>query len=195
MAKPANDIREAINVLKRGGVVVFPTETAYGLAADATNTKAVAKIYQIKGREAGKSLPLIASDQKMAERYVRLSPAMKKLAKIHWPGPLTIVSPPNKGKSGGGLARRVVRDGTIAIRVADHAIARALAKGLGEPITATSANLSGQPTCYSARAVHKQGVVADFVIDIGALPRRKPSTIVAEKEGEIVVLRKGPIRL
>lgn len=185
MSPNSKQVKEAIAVLAKGGVVVYPTETAYGLAADVTNAKAVRQIYAIKGREKGMRLPWIVADRQMAEKYVGLSPAMKRLAAKHWPGPLTVV-----GKK-------------AAVRVSSHPIARALARGLGRPITATSANVSGQPACYSVRAFLKQtGLVSPIrrigplsFVDVGLLPRRKPSTIVSEQDGKIVVLRQGSIRL
>ncbi len=190
-----NDIlSQAVAVLREGGVVVFPTETSYGLAADATNEAAVRKIFALKGRETKKSVPLIAADRAMVDRYAALEPEVAQLAKKHWPGPLTVVASARRG-----LAKSVVRtDGTIAIRVSSHPIARALAKRLGRPIVATSANVSGQPACYSVRAFRKQIDLPSPVgclIDVGALPHRKPSTLIKEEGGEIVVLRQGSVRV
>lgn len=195
-----NDIlTQAVAVLKKGGVVVFPTETSYGIAADAGNEQAVAKIFAIKGRDAKKSVPLIAADRAMVKRFAALGPELDALAKKHWPGALTVVAEARRG-----LSKSVIRaNGTIAIRVSSHPIARALAKRLGRPIVATSANLSGLPACYSVRAFAKQirrappkksvGFIA--IIDVGVLPRRKPSTIVKEEGGEIVVLRAGSVHV
>ena len=177
MAPKHKQLQEAIAVLKKGGVVLFPTETAYGLAADSGNPRAMRKIYRVKGRDAKKQLPFIAATPAMANAFAKIPAPLVKIARRYWPGPLTVV-----GKR-------------AAVRVSDHPVARALSKGLGRPITATSANISGKPTCYSVRAVLKQGVEADFILDVGALRRRKPSTIIAWKDGEIVVLRQGPIRL
>jgi len=196
-------VNSALAIIKAGGVVVFPTETAYGLAADATNPKAVQRIFLVKGRTASKSLPLIAADLKMVEKYAVLSPVIKKLVKKKWPGPFTVVVPvrtdvganglPAKARATAGhspLRSDIIRTGTIAIRVSGHPIARELSRKLGRPIVSTSANLSGQPTCYSVRAVKKQlGDRPDGYIDVGSLPHRKPSTIVMEKNGEIIVLR------
>ncbi len=181
-------------VLKHGGVVLFPTETAYGLAVDATNPRAVKRVHEIKGRAEEKTFPLIAADAKMAESVMKLSPRLLALAKKHWPGALTIVAPVQK-KS--GLAKEVVREeGTIAVRVSSGAIAKALAKGLGSPITSTSANKSGETTCYSVRAFFKQLPEADvFVLDGGAIPRRALSTIIVEENGQIIVRRQGSIRI
>ena len=188
-------LRAAIEILKQGGVVLFPTETAYGLAADARRAQVVEKIFAMKGREAGKTPPLIVASAKMAGEYMELSPALLVLAKKHWPGPLTIV-----GKVRKGLASNVVRsDGTVAMRVSSLASARALSRGLGAPIVATSANRAGEPTCYSVEAFDRQmkeaGVVLapDVILDVGRLAEVPPSTIITEKNGKIVVLRQGAI--
>ena len=189
-------IEAAVNVLRQGGVVVFPTETAYGLAADATDPRAVRRVYQIKGREPGKTPPLIVADRAMAEEYVEILEALHTLADAHWPGALTVV-----GKVGKGLASGVVRaDGTVAVRVSAHPVARALSKGLGLPIVATSANVSGLAPCYSVRTFRRQLRAAghpepDAVVDVGPIPRRKPSTIVTVKRGKTVILRQGSVKL
>lgn len=196
MPRPNKAILEAINVLAHGGVVAFPTETAYGLAADATNPAALRRVNAIKGREPGKTPPLIAADRTMAEEYLVIPDALRPLADAHWPGPLTLV-----GKVGRALASGAVRsDGTIALRVSSHPVAKALAAGLGRPIVATSANVSGLSNCYSVRTFLKQVRDAkhaepDFVIDVGPIPRRKPSTLVAVEKGMVVVLRQGTVRV
>lgn len=181
-------------VLKHGGVVLFPTETAYGLAVDATNPRAVKRVHEIKGRAEEKTFPLIAADAAMAMRMMQMSPRLLALAKKHWPGALTIVAPVKKGS---GLAKEVVRkEGTIAVRVSSGVIATVLSKGLGNPITSTSANKTGEATCYSVRTFFKQLPEADvFVLDLGAIPRRALSTIIAEENGEIIVRRQGRIRV
>lgn len=196
MPRKNKQIDEAINVLKRGGVVVFPTETAYGLAADATDPRAVRHVYDIKGREPGKTPPLIVADRAMAEEYAEIPDVLLPLTEKHWPGALTVV-----GKVGKGLASGVVRaDGTVAVRVSPHPVARALAKGLGLPIVATSANVSGLSPCYSVNTFLKQLRAAghpepDAVIDVGPIPRRRPSTIVTVKKGKVVVLRQGSVKV
>lgn len=188
-----NDIKKAVEILKAGGVVVFPTETAYGLAADATNEKAVRRVFAIKGRGKEKTFPMIAASTAMVEKYAILSPVLKKNVKNNWPGPLTVIIPTHSKNE---LSKGVVRGKTIAIRVSSHPIARELSRRLGRPIVSTSANLSEQPACYSIRAAKKQlGDQPDFYLDVGALPKRKPSTIVTEKNGEIVVLRQGSIKI
>lgn len=196
MPRRNKQIDEAINVLERGGVVVFPTETAYGLAADATNPRAVRRVYEIKGREPGKTPPLIVASRAMAEEYAEIPEVLRPLTEAHWPGPLTVV-----GKVGKGLASGVVRsDGTVAVRVSPHPVALALSKGLGLPIVATSANVSGLSACYSVNTFLKQLRAAghpepDAIVDVGPIPRRKPSTIVTVKRGKVVVLRQGSVKV
>ena len=190
-------VTQAVHVLKKGGVVLFPTETAYGLAADATNIKAVKRIFDIKGREETQTPPLIVADFHMASTYVEWTPLLRQLARTHWPGPLTISI---KGKKKNSLAKNVIRDdGTIGIRVSSHPVAQKLSAGLGKPIVATSANIHGQPNCYSVKAAMRQfllkGLLPDAFIDVGIIPKRLPSTIVAEQNGKIFLLRKGSMRI
>jgi L-threonylcarbamoyladenylate synthase len=186
-------IQEAVGVLKRGGVVVFPTETAYGLAADATNESAVARIFDIKGRGEEKSLPLIAASREMVERFAGIPRGLERLATQHWPGPLTLVIP----AMGGRFASGVVRDGAVAIRVSSHPIARALSEGIDAPIVSTSANVADQPACYSIADVRSQlGDAPDLYLDGGTLQPQPPSTIVAiDDYGYPEVLRQGKIQI
>jgi L-threonylcarbamoyladenylate synthase len=193
----AQQIQKAISVLKKGGVVVLPTETAYGLAADATNQSAVDKVRQIKGRETQKSFPIIAASREMVEQFAGIPAVLEKLATHHWPGALTLVLP----VMGGVLAPGVVRDGTVAIRVSSHRVARAISQGLGCPIVSTSANVAGQPTVYSVEDVQAQfngrEYQPDMYIDVGPLdPSVPPSTIVTVDDyGYPEVLRQGEINV
>lgn len=195
-------VDQAIDILRNGGVVVYPTETAYGFAVDATNFVALEKLVDLKGREFGKTFPLIVDSVERAEEYFEMSDLMKKLAEEFWPGPLTIVSKAKESM----LHERVVKDdGTVAIRVSSSEIAHALAEGLGKPITSTSANVSGGQTCYSVECVKAQFVNVSeaklrtmrlvYYLDGGELHNNKPSTIVKEENGKIVVLRQGLIEV
>ncbi|MFH1142341.1 MAG: L-threonylcarbamoyladenylate synthase, partial [Candidatus Uhrbacteria bacterium] len=142
-------INKAVDVLRSGGTVVFPTETSYGLAVDATNHQAVDRLMKIKGR-GSKTLSVIVSSLAMAKQYVRVEGLAWKLARQFWPGPLTIVLPilgkdARKGVNRNDILTDVfpkhcIKDNQIAIRVSAHPIARELSKQLGRPITATSAN-------------------------------------------------------
>lgn len=180
------NIQKAIRILKLGGSVVFPTETAYGLAADATNKKAVKHIFKLKERPPEKSLPWIAANLSMAKKYVKFSLLALRLAKKYWPGPLTIVLPTKRGKH------------TVALRVSSNKIAKSLSAGLKKPIISTSANISGEATCYSAQAVKKQfakkSLQPDLILDGGTLKKNKPSTIVKFLKNKIVVFRQGSIK-
>ncbi len=186
-------IREAARVLHEGGVVMYPTETAYGLAADIRQLGAVKRIFRIKGRTKEKTLPLIVGNVSMVGRYAVWNARATQLAKRHWPGPLTLVLRSKKN------ARKFFKQQTIALRVPDLMLARQLSLKLGHPITSTSANISGKKTCYSVAAFFKQmkgkNILPDLILDAGRLRGRKPSTIVDTISVPPVVLRKGPIRL
>ncbi|NQV90621.1 threonylcarbamoyl-AMP synthase [Candidatus Uhrbacteria bacterium] len=191
-----NQIEKAIAILKEGGVVVFPTETAYGLAADATNSQAVDLVYKIKGRVPEKTLPIIAGNREMAESVGYMPPMLKKLADRYWPGPLTLLLPVSRG----ALAPAIVKNDQIAVRVSSHPIAKALSEGLGAPIVSTSANVHGEPTCYDVASVQSQfegrPVQPNMYLDIGPLQSELPSTIVGVDDyGYPDVLRQGSIEI
>lgn len=189
------ELRQAVKQLREGGIVIYPTETAYALGADATNAHAVRRIFEIKNRDWQKSLPLIVGSLTDAERVAHFSRHATELAKRHWPGPLTLVLPV---RASSGLAPGIVSDGMVALRVSSHPIARALARGLGKPITSTSANVSGEGQCHSVRTIHKQFKHFPphlLIIDAGSLPRRKVSTIVRLRDGNLEIIRKGSARV
>ena len=190
----ARGVSTAISVLKNGGVVVFGTETAYGIGCDARVDHAVEKLMQIKGRDLWKTPPLIAADLAMVEEHAELSEMLRELAKRFWPGPLTMVVPV---RSGSHLSPHVIRDGTVAIRVSSNLIARQLSKALIAPVVATSANVAGEENCYRIEDVRAQlGTQLpqpDFFLDGGVLEACLPSTIIKEQDGEIIVIRQGEI--
>jgi L-threonylcarbamoyladenylate synthase len=189
-------LEQAIEILKKGGVVVFPTETAYGLAADATNQDAVDKVCQIKGR-VPETLPTIAATVDMAESMGVIPKKLRELSEQHWPGPLTILIPAARGS----LAPGIINNDMIAVRVSSHPVAQALSAGLGAPIVSTSANVSGQPTGYAIEDVQNQFEgrehQPDMYLNMGPLdPSVKPSTIVTVDDyGYPEVLRDGSIDL
>jgi L-threonylcarbamoyladenylate synthase len=197
MAISPKQIQEAVEVLRNGGVVVFPTETAYGLAADATNSEAVDRVSILKEREEGKTFSLIAADRIMVDRYAGISRFIEKFISKYWPGPLTLVLP----VLGDELALGVIRNGEIAVRVSSHPVAQALSEGLGAPIVSTSANVGGQPAGYTIEAIRAQfnghEHQPDMYLDGGELDNRmKPSTIVTVDDyGYPEVIRDGAIDL
>jgi len=184
-------LERVVASLKAGAVVVYPTDTAYGLAADPANARAVRRVFAIKGRRAEKQLPLIAGSRESAAAFVRLSGLSLKLAERYWPGPLTIVAPV-RGRSASGAG------GTAALRVPASVWARALANGLGHPITSTSANLSGRPAIYAQDGIRRSFAgrrhQPDIFLDAGRLRPRPPSTIVKVSRGKVIILRAGPVK-
>jgi len=190
------DLETAISVLKNGGVVVYPTETAYAIGCDARDSHAIEKVMAIKGRDLWKTYAVIAGDLAMVEREVELSEQLRDLAKTYWPGPLTIVA---HIRSSSLLSPLVLQDNTLAVRVSSDEMARTLSKALNAPIVSTSANLSGMPACYTLTEVRTQlGTQLpqpDFFLDGGPRTPRPVSTIVKEEDGNIVVLRQGEIEV
>lgn len=189
-------LRKAIATLREGGVVAFPTETAYGLAADPTNAKAVRRIYAMKGRHDRKAMPLIAGTVQDIEAVAIVPQRLKHIAVRHWPGPLTIVV---RLRDRIRKSFVVASAGTIAIRIPGLSLPRTLAGVFGAPLTSTSANRSGRPALYSGadvkREFAKTADAPDLLLDAGTLPTRASSTIISLKHGKISVVRQGAIRL
>lgn len=182
--------------------MVYPTETAYGLGADATNTRAVEHVFGLKGRARTKSVLLLMRDSAMVRRYARVNKEEARLMEKYWPGPLTIVARVKNNMRAKLAQGAVAKDGTIAVRVSSNKVARALVKGLGKPLVSTSANRAGGATAYSVAGVQKQlgarlraAQFPCYIYDAGSLPIRKPSTIVRVHKGGIDVLRQGEIRI
>ncbi len=188
-------IAKAVNVLKKGGLVIFPTETVYGIAADATNPKAIKKLNSYKKRPVGKPYSVAVTDQIMAEKYVSLNTAAKNIYKEFLPGPVTVVS---YGKH--KLAKGVESEtGTLGIRISSYPLVTQMVKALGVPITATSANASYMKRPYRVSDVldnisKKQKKLIDLIVDGGVLPRNEPSTVIDTTLDDPVVLRQGGIK-
>jgi len=189
-------IDKTLAVLRQGGVVVYPTETAYGLGTDATNSHGVARLASIKRRSINAPFSIIVSSLAMAEQYCQFSAAARRIVNEHWPGPLTIIA---GTKSINGLSEHCVRHRTVALRISSHPVADMLVRRLSRALIATSANISGQPTCYSINTVRrqfkKQLLQPDYYLDHGVLPRRKPSTIISISGGQVKVVRQGGVRI
>jgi L-threonylcarbamoyladenylate synthase len=180
---------DAARVLAAGGLVAFPTETVYGLGADATSGPAVARLYAAKGRPAFNPLIAHVTDVAAAERLARFDADAARLAKEFWPGPLTLVLPKAAGCPVADLATAGLD--TIAVRVPAHHVARDILAAFGKPVVAPSANRSGHvsPTC-AAHVEADLGGRIDLIVDGGATPVGVESTIVACL-GEPVLLRPG----
>lgn len=180
-----NQIKKAVSILRKGGVIAYPTETCYGLGADATNPKAIRKVYKLKGRAFNKPISIIVSDIKMWKKYAYVNKKAEYLIKKYMPGALTLVL--RKKKTLPDILSRK----TIGARIPDNKTALKLVKELGKPITATSANISGGKNTYTIKSVLKQ-IKLDYYINAGKLPRRKPSTIYDVEKNKVI--RKGPIK-
>ncbi len=184
-------IQETVNLLKAGGVVAYPTETFYGLGADACNEAAIGKIFEVKGRGFNNPISVILGGREDLASWVAAVPAVaEKLMAQFWPGALTLVFEASDCLS----PRLTAGTGKIAVRVSPHPIAAALAVNLAKPLTATSANLSGQAECVTAAdVIDRLGDRLDAVIDGGTTPGGKGSTIIDITVHPFRVLREGVI--
>ncbi len=185
-------IRAAAEVIRDGGLVAFPTETLYGIAADPWSEAAVARLLAAKGRPEGKGVPVIVADLAAASRLASEIPEpARALAERHWPGPLTIVVPARAT-----LPRGVAPDG-VALRRSSCALAESLARAAGGAVTATSANRSGDPTppLDPRRILEQIGERIDLLLDAGPLPESAASTIVDARVTPPRLLRRGPVDL
>lgn len=176
-------LERAAEIIARGGVVAVPTETFYGLAVDASQPMATARIFEIKGRPETKALPMMAASfEQVVELCGPLDAATTRAAKAFWPGPLSLVV--NAQRLLSVTAERTSNQQpttgspTIAVRVPAHDFVRALAARAGAMLTATSANRTGEPPAETADAVAASlGGLVDLIVDGGATPGGKPSTI------------------
>jgi len=183
-------VRYAVYVLTQGGVVAVPTDTVYGLAADARSADAVRRVVDLKGRSADAPLPLLVADVAQVEAIAGpLSGAAQALATRFWPGPLTLVLP-----SRIELPASVVRDGAVGLRIPDDPICCRVIQLFGGPVTGTSANLTGKPPAMTPDEVRKQfGKRVDYVLEAGRAGGAPPSTVVRVSETELALLRGGAV--
>jgi len=181
---------DGIAALQAGELVVYPTETFYAIGADAFSSSALARLFRVKGREAGRPVGLIAADTAMAFSLAREIPInARRLADAFWPGPLTIVLPAREE-----LARELAGPDGVGVRVSPNPVARALSAGLGRPITATSANLSGgAPAGTLGEARARLGEAVKVYLDSGKLTAAAPSTVVAVSGSGWKIMRGGAI--
>jgi L-threonylcarbamoyladenylate synthase len=194
--KNSKAIEESLCVLKRGGSVVFPCETVYGVAVDCLNPKAVERLNKYKERPFGKPYAIMCSNQKMAEEYVELNETAKNLYKAFLPGPVTVVST-GLHKVATGIESET---GTLGVRIPDYRFMLNLIEKFGRPVVATSANASYQKRPYKISDIldnisQKQKLLIDLIIDAGELPHNEPSTVIDTTLDEPTVLRQGEIKL
>lgn len=184
-------LREAADIIRDGGLVAFPTETVYGIGADGTNSAAIRRIYEAKGRPDSKPILVLVSDRRDLDRLVRCIPGrVQALMDTCWPGPLTLVFPALES-----VPRELLGQGTtIGVRHSGAAIAGALCRAVGGPVTAPSANRSGEPDPLTAEDVAAQlGGRVDLILDGGRSPADRPSTVVDVSTGTPRLIRAGCI--
>jgi len=178
-------------VLKKDGVVAYPTDTVYGLGAAMNNLKAVERIFEVKGRPKGMALPLLVADREQIKKIaVNIPETAWQLIDKFMPGGLTIIL--QKADTVADII--TAGNKTIGVRIPDHPVPIALIKGLGQPIVGTSANLSGQPSALTAEEVARQiGGSVDMIINGGRSPGGVESTVVNLSGTKPVILRAGAI--
>lgn len=186
-------IIEAAKVMLAGGTAVFPTDTVYGLGCDATNEKAVEKIFKIKSRDDRKPLSVMVRDLEMAKKVAQIDSRLEKALNLIWPGAITVILP-NREK-----LPEILTAGrfTIGLRVPDYKLSHLLAENMGRPYVATSANISGEIATTKIRSVLKyfEGRIhrPDLILDAGDLKFSQPSTVLDLTGRAPKIVRIGPV--
>ena len=182
-------IEEIIEVIKNGGVVVCPTDTVYGLLADAANEKAVEKVFKIKKRQKTKPFPIFVKDIKTAKKLAYIDTRQEKILKNKWPGKFTFVLNRRPAKIF-GVAKK-----TIVLRVPNYKLIDILLEKLNRPLTGTSANISGQPESTKIEEVltqfENQKMKPEAVFNAGDLPKSFSSTIIDLTDKTPRIIREG----
>lgn len=191
------NIEEVVQALKQGQTFVYPTETCYGLGADATSDLAVKKLFDIKARPANKPMLMVFPSVETAKEYVVWNSVLDQISAKYWPGPLTVVV---SVKENAPISRLLYgEDATIAFRISSHPLVQKITEQLNGPVVSTSANIAGGENPYTLEAVLKSfqenGVQPDMIIDAGNLSIAPPSTIIKIENEQIQVLRQGEIQV
>lgn len=187
---PKTPVRAA-QVIRLGGLIILPTDTVYGVAADLWQEDAVAALYAAKNRPPDKAIPLLISDFKAISKVAAEVPYMAEvLAKTFWPGPLTIALPKREQ-----VPMIVSSLPTVGVRMPDHSAARAVIRACGGVLAVTSANQSGEPSPLTAKEAALALPTVDLVLDGGTVSGGVASTVVDINEGELRIVREGPISM
>lgn len=189
-----NFIEKTISVLSKNGIIIYPTETCYGVGVDATSTPAVTKLLKYKKRPSGKAISIAVSDFEMAKKYVILNNSATKIYRNFLPGPVTVISKSNNLTD----PRLSSEKNTLGVRIPNYQILREIISKFNKPITSTSANSSGKKTPYSIKDILKnlsqnQKKLIDLILDAGELPVNPPSTVIDTTEEELTIYRSGRI--
>ena len=187
--KNRNAIKKAVRHLKDGGIIIYPTETSYGIGARVTDATALRDVLHLKDSKKREAFLVLVNGIQMAKKYVHLGKVGSALAKEYWPGPLTIIAP---------LKKRVCPQvsnakNEMALRYSENKIATRIVSELREPITSTSANRSGASPCFSTGAIIKKfgrkRLEDVLILDAGRLPKRVPSALVRVTDDRLKVIR------
>ena len=189
LASDPQAIDLALQTLQSGGLVAFPTDTVYGLAARLTDPAGIDRLYAVKGRDSAKAIPvLLSSPDELPQVTAGMNAAARRLAQRFWPGPLTLVVPRHPA-----LPENISSLPTIGVRMPDHPVALALMRRSG-PLAVTSANQSGGENACTAQEVLAQlGGRIELILDGGRTPGGLPSTVVDCTGAQLSILRQGPI--
>jgi L-threonylcarbamoyladenylate synthase len=190
---PASElIAEAARVIRAKGVIIYPTETLYGLGADPLSPEAIQRIYAIKGRAAAKPIPFLIKDQEMLGALVEeVPPVGRELIKRYWPGPLTLIF---RAKKGLPMPLKG-KDGTIGLRISSHPVARRIVEALDTPLTSTSANIAGAEDLLDGKQLAQLfGSQVDLIIDSGKVPGIG-STVIDLTVSPPRMVREGMIKI
>ena len=186
-------IEEIANAIKEGKLIIFPTDTVYGIGTNAYNEEACKKIYEIKGRPSCKPLSILISDISMIEDLVEnISPTEQKIIEKFWPGPLTM-----KFKKRKGILPDIISAGDeyVRIRLIKNGLIYKIIEKAEVPVVAPSANISGHPTGIKINNIIKElGGKVDYILDCGDYKSDEPSTIIQVEDEKIVVIREGKIK-
>jgi L-threonylcarbamoyladenylate synthase len=189
-----NQIKQAIKILNEGGIIIFPTDTAFGIGCRLDNEKAIKKLFEIRKRQENQAMPVLVSSVEMAQKYLLPIPVgvKEKLMDRFWPGGLTIILPckkdvvPNLVRGGGG---------TLGVRVPDNKVILRIIESIGVPVLGPSANFGGEKTPYDILDVNKKLIrMVDFVLQ-GEVKYKVASTVIDCSNDSWAVLREGAIKI
>ncbi|HSX08939.1 MAG TPA: L-threonylcarbamoyladenylate synthase [Candidatus Saccharimonadales bacterium] len=188
------EVKKAIQILKDGGIVIFPTDTAFGIGCRIDNEDAVKRLFALRKRPETKATPVLVSDLHMAEEYLQSVPddVINKLIEPYWPGALTIVM-----KCQTNRVPSLVRGGgdTLGMRVPDHLTTLSLINGVGIPILGTSANFAGGETPYTFESLDQELIkLVDFVVP-GVCQTKQASTVIDTTQSPWQILRQGAVQI
>ena len=182
------DLNKVLEILETGGIIAYPTDTCYGLGVDATNEEAITRLRKLKQRSIKQPISIVVDSMETIKKYAVLTPQIEFLIKQFMPGPLTIVA--NKTE----LVPDILNIEGISFRIPDNPITLSILSKFKKPVTSPSANPRGLKPSYNVKQVINYfDEKLDLIVDVGELPRIKPSTIIDMRSDHPILIREGPI--